>query len=396
MRIAIFWRLTSGYAIILILFVALSSYSIIQLGQISSTARDALGIDNRMIGYQEKLTDIFLSEVRYAGKFIITHTGSLHEQFLQFKSDFLRYMGEMQLQAAAPDLKARLSRVEELHLRYQDLFDQEVRYVKAGQSYAESRFQQEKEKVLESVLGELDRLKRQLQKNLQDKLETMERAGRAARTIAGVTTLVLFGLSIALSFFISKGITTPLSKLRRITMEEHEENLNSASDFARIPEIQELSEALHNAKTELQKAAETNAHFVDSITEQFTIPLISLKKRLNYLNEELSEKVTADQKITFEVLTLETERLIQRCTELHPLSAVPFDARGTNKQAAPPYLWDTVPSTNAFRKRDSSLRVSLMERTKAGAARVGNLLAIPWNAMSHSIKILASGKARKQ
>ena len=323
MRLSIFWRLTSGYAIILSLFVGISSYSIIQLGRLSSTAREALDMDSRLIGYQEKLTDIFLSEVRYAGKFIITRSGSLHEQFLQFKTDFLRDMGESQLLATAPDVKARLSRVEELHLRYQNLFDQEVRYVRAGQRYAESRFQQEKEKVLESVLGELDRLKRQLQRNLHDKLETMERVGHVARTIAGLTTLVLFGLSVALSFVISKSITTPLSKLKHITMHESDENLNCASDLARIPEIQEVCDALHSSKRKLQKAAETNAHFVDTVNEQFTIPLISLQKRLDYLNEQLADKITADQKVTFEVLAGETKRLIQHCTELHPVPALP-------------------------------------------------------------------------
>ncbi|HXV84936.1 MAG TPA: hypothetical protein VEG60_34255 [Candidatus Binatia bacterium] len=322
MRLSIFWRLTAGYAIILILFVGISSYSIIQLGRSSSTAREALDVDSRLIGYQETLTDVFLSEVRYARKFIITRTGSLYEQFHQFRTDFLRYMGESQMLATAPDVKDRLSRVAEFHLRYQDLFDQEVRYVKAGQPYAESRFQQEKDKVLESVLGELDRLKRQLQKNLHDKLETMERVGHVARTIAGVTTLILFGLSVVLSFVISKSITTPLSNLKRILMNETQETLNSVSDLARIPEIQELRDALHNSKRKLQKTAEMNAHFVDTINDQFIIPLISLKKRLSYLNDDLAETITADQKITLEVLAEETERLIQRCTELHSVPAL--------------------------------------------------------------------------
>ena len=185
-------------------------------------------------------------------------------------------------------------------------------------------FNKRKKRFLESALGELDRLKRQVQKNLHDKLETMERVGRAARTIAGLTTLVLFGLSVALSFVISKSITTPLSKLKRITMDETEETLNSVPDLARIPEIQELRDALHNSKRKLHKMAKTNAHFVDTINEQFTIPLISLKRRLGYLHEELAEKITADQKITLEVLAGETERLIQRCTELHPVPTLPF------------------------------------------------------------------------
>jgi methyl-accepting chemotaxis protein len=134
----------------------------------------------------------------------------------------------------------------------------------------------------------------------------------------------LFGLSVALSFVISKSITTPLSKLKRITMDETEETLNSVPDLASIPEIQELRDALHDSKRKLQKTANTNAHFVDTINEQFTIPLISLKKRLGYLHEELAEKITVDQKTTLEVLAGETERLIQRCTELHPVPALRF------------------------------------------------------------------------
>jgi predicted nuclease with TOPRIM domain len=95
-------------------------------------------------------------------------------------------------------------------------------------------------------------------------------------------------------------------------------------DLASIPEIQELRDALHDSKRKLQKTANTNAHFVDTINEQFTIPLISLKKRLGYLHEELAEKITVDQKTTLEVLAGETERLIQRCTELHPVPALRF------------------------------------------------------------------------
>src|SRR5215813_12082707 len=145
----------------------------------------------------------------------------------------------------------------------------------------------------------------------------MGRVGHIARTISGLTTLVLVGLSVALSFVIGKSITTPLSKLKHITMHESEENLNCASDLARIPEIQEVCDALHSSKRKLQKAAEMNSLFVETINEQLTIPLVSLQKWVNYLNDQLGDKITADQKVTLEVLTGETKRLMQRCTELH-------------------------------------------------------------------------------
>ena len=77
MRIPIFWRLLFGYSAILLLSVGLSTYSIIQLGGLSTTARAALDTDSRRIGNVEKLTDALLSEVRYAGRFIITHAEEL-------------------------------------------------------------------------------------------------------------------------------------------------------------------------------------------------------------------------------------------------------------------------------------------------------------------------------
>ena len=52
--------------------LGVAAYSIVQLGSLSGTARAALDIDNRMMAYQETLTDAFLSEVRYAGRFLIT------------------------------------------------------------------------------------------------------------------------------------------------------------------------------------------------------------------------------------------------------------------------------------------------------------------------------------
>lgn len=392
MQIPIFWRLISGYALILLLSVGVSAYSVVQLGSLSGTARLALDTDNRMISAQEKLTDAFLSEVRYAGKFVITHTASLHEQFRQFKNDFTGYMSEIKSLAASPHTKVRLSRVEELHQRYQDLFDREVRYIKAGQPYAESRFRQEREKVLESALGELERLKRQLHKNLNDKLETIDTAARAARTGSAAATLLLLGLGIALSVAVSKSITRPLARLKRTTLEQTEHDGRSTSESYRIPELTELSDALCIARRTLREAAETNKVFVHGIAEQFVTPLISLKRRLSYLESELTEKTTAEQRTTFQVLAEETERLIQRCPTLQTL-AKEHETPNKQEQMSSSSVEESIPWTDRTRKR---CREELFPRIQAAAVRAAGLIAGPWNALSHSIRTAASGKSKKQ
>lgn len=392
MQIPIFWRLISGYALILLLSVGVSAYSVVQLGSLSGTARLALDTDNRMISAQEKLTDAFLSEVRYAGKFVITHTASLHEQFRQFKNDFTGYMSEIKSLAASPDTKVRLSRVEELHQRYQDLFDREVRYIKASQPYAESRFRQEREKVLESALGELERLKRQLHKNLNDKLETIDTAARAARTGSAAATLLLLGLGVALSVAVSKSITRPLARLKRTTLEQTEHDGRSTLESYRIPELTELSDALCIARRSLREAAETNKVFVHGITEQFVTPLISLKRRLSYLESELTEKSTAEQRTTFQVLAEETERLIQRCSTLQTL-AKGHENPNKQEQMSSSSVEESIPWTDRTRKR---CRDELSPRIQAAAVRAAGLIAGPWNALFHSIRTAASGKSKKQ
>jgi CHASE3 domain sensor protein len=391
--IPIFWRIISGYALILLLSVGVLSYSIVRLGWLSGTARSALDTDYGMIAYQEKLTDALLSEVRYAGRFIIHRAPSLHEQFRQFKNDFSGYMSEINSLAAAPEIKTRLSGVEELHLRYHELFDQEVRYIKAGQPYAESRFQQEKEKVLESALGELERLKRQLHKNLNDKLETIDTAARSARTDAAIATLLLLALGIALSLAISKSITRPLANLKRVTEEAAGQESAPGSEFYRIPEIQELSDALDTARERLREAAKANRAFVYTITEQFVMPLLSLKKRLRYLQVELTEKVTAEQGTAFDVLADETERLIKRCAQLPGLPAEQVEKPKLKEPAHGSRDEQSLPRQNIGGKRYWG---GFHGRMEAMGGRAARLLAEQWNAISHSIRTLASGRAKKR
>jgi len=223
MGIPIFWRLILGTMGILFLSVAACLYSIIQLGTLSRTARAALDGDQRMINFQEGLTDAFLSEVRYGGKYIITHTEGRHEQLRQFKNDFARYLAELKSLMQSDEIAASLSRIEQFHLQYHELFDREVGYIRANQTYAQSRYQQERDKVFESALGELERLKTMLQTNLQHKLQGIDRAARSARQIGILTTIVITLLGALFSLKISRSIAAPLKQLE----------LSTATDFTK-------------------------------------------------------------------------------------------------------------------------------------------------------------------
>ena len=208
--ISIFWRLVLSHVGILLLSGAACFYSIMQLGALSGAARSALDTHQRMIAYQEGLTEAFLSEVRYGGKYLISHSDARYDQLLQFKREFVNDL-EI-LKRFGQSESSSLSTIEHLHDQYHELFDREVTYVRANQNYAQSRYQQERDKLVESTVGELDLLKAQLRARLRNKLENLDQAARTAREIASATTLIVLILGILISLTVSRTMEASVVK----------------------------------------------------------------------------------------------------------------------------------------------------------------------------------------
>jgi CHASE3 domain sensor protein len=200
MSLSIFWRLILSHLGILLLAGAACLYSIIQLGSLTGIARSALDSNHRMIDYQEGLTDSFLSQVRYGGKYLLTHADGRHEQMQQFKKDFNEYLERLKALGPSGQIIQSITQVERFYRSYHELFDREVEYIQRKQNYAQSRFQQERDKIVESAINELDGLKALVRTKLQEALEGIEHGARTSRRIAIGTTLfvVIFGTLLAL------------------------------------------------------------------------------------------------------------------------------------------------------------------------------------------------------
>jgi hypothetical protein len=216
MTIPTFWRLVLSHLGILLLSGAACLYSIVQLGSVSGSARSALVTSQQVIAYEEALIDAFLSQVRYGGKYLITHTEGRREQLLQFKKDFVNYLDLLKQLEQSESVGASLSRLERLHEQYHELFDREAAYIRAHQNYAQTRYQQERDKIVENTLDELQLLKAQLRATLQGKLENIERGARTARRIAIITTLVVLVFGTLFSLKVSKSLNASLSEASAI------------------------------------------------------------------------------------------------------------------------------------------------------------------------------------
>ena len=184
-------RFVISYSAMLTFMVAVSTYSIIQLGRLSAAAHIAVSIEQRMIDQADGLADAFLSEVRYGGKFSVTQAAVHYEQYKEFKADFERRMDQLKALATSADAVQRLSQTEEYHAQYQQLFEREVEYIKKNQPYAESRYREEKERLVDYLLREHAAFKSNLEKSLQHRIGYIEKAAQESQNFTLAATLLL-------------------------------------------------------------------------------------------------------------------------------------------------------------------------------------------------------------
>ena len=208
-------RFIVSYSTMLALMVAVSGYSVMQLGKLSAAAHVAINVEQTMIAETNRLADAFLSEVRYAGKFSATQAPVHYEQYKQFRADFDRSMLRLKSLAASDEAMQRLSRAEEYHAQYQQLFAREVEYLKAKQPYAETRYREERERLVDYLLREHEALKSNLEESLQQRIGYVEQTARANQRFTSIATLLLAIFGIVFGFWLVGGLPAGLKAQSR-------------------------------------------------------------------------------------------------------------------------------------------------------------------------------------
>jgi hypothetical protein len=316
MGLSLFWRLSLGYATVLVLSLATSIYAIVQLGVLSQTARGALDGDYRTLAQQEALTDAFLSEVRYGGKYLLTQSPASFEQFRQFKADSLRQLQALKTSGHSSEIATKLARLEQLHQSYHTLFDQEAGYLKAGQPHAQSRYQKERDKLVDIILRELAQLKDQMESMLHNKLTRLSSTADKARIIAITSTLLLLMIGAVWSLKLSRNVTKPLAILTE-RFRSNEPLETGTLVLSSIPEIQELAVVLADRKRQLLLATEDNAEKVGKITEDLGAKIGALKRQLGEIKDG-SESMTAEQgRVLIDRMSSEIDNLLRHYARLN-------------------------------------------------------------------------------
>jgi two-component system sensor histidine kinase GlrK len=321
MKLTIFSRLVIGYLAIFILAMAVIIYAISQLRQLENISHSILSVDIGVLTYDQKLTDILLSLIRYEKKFVVDNDVELYDQFLMKKDEFDFNLKQVVMIADVPETKKLLNNVEKYFQRYQSLFDIEVEFLKAGQEYPVANYKKEKELAVNGILDNLKQLKTHSQGSTYNKIKKLGEAEVNASKVAIVMGLISLVTGIVISIFITINITRPLSEIKKRTGEIARGDFPDDLKLESPPEITELANAFNIMCAKLKQIDKLKSDFFSLMSHELRTPLTTIKEGTNLMIEGMENgKSSGKQKRLLTIISEESNRLINLVNSLLDLS----------------------------------------------------------------------------
>ena len=319
MRLSLFSRLILGYLAVFALVIAVSLYALQELQHFDDITQSILDRDNRILDYEKKLADSFLSQVRYERKFIIAKDQALYREFLKFKGDFEGYLDEA-LGVADPKLASLLNQVKQDYDHYHELFDKETVQIKAHREYPQGWYAREKNQITDRILESLEQLQAARQQGTYNKVRELADAGARAREAAVTITITSLLFILILSLLIARSITRPISVLKNKTREIAKGRFEGDLHLSSPPEIGELAASFNLMCRRLSELDKLKSDFFASMSHELRTPLTSIKEGTGLLLEGVGGATTEKQRKLLTILAEESNRLISLVNSLLDLS----------------------------------------------------------------------------
>jgi two-component system, NtrC family, sensor histidine kinase GlrK len=319
MRLTLFSRLILGYLAVFALVIAVSLYALRELRRFDDITQSILERDNRILDYEKKLADSFLSQVRYERKFVIAKDQALYREFLKFKGDFERDLNEA-LGIADPKLGVVLNQVKQNYERYLELFAKEIVQIKAHREYPQGWYNREKNQITDGILGLLETLQAERQQVTYNKVRELADAGARAHKAAITITIASLLFILILSLLIARSITRPISVLKNKTREIAKGRFEGDLRLSSPPEIGELAASFNFMCRKLGELDRMKSDFFASMSHELRTPLTSIKEGTGLLLEGVGGATTERQRKLLTILAEESNRLIGLVNSLLDLS----------------------------------------------------------------------------
>ena len=319
MRLSLFSRLTFGYLAIFLTVALAGAYAVIQLREFRGLTESILKVDNRILDHEKMLADLLLAQSRAEQKFAITRDEAWYLQFVQLKIDFQRRLENafaLQDSAAAPVLQS----IARDFGRYEAIVNDEARLVRANRRYPQAQYKQDKDALIDSMLGSFEQLRLNQQQLTYVKIGDLAIAADHAQEVSALISIGCLLAIVLLSLLITKSITRPIGLLKSKTREIANGNFEGRLMVRSPPEIGELAAAINSMCEKLQEIDRLKADFFDSMSHELRTPLTSIKEGTGLLLDGVGGETTEKQRKLLGILAEESNRLISVVNSLLDLS----------------------------------------------------------------------------
>jgi two-component system, NtrC family, sensor histidine kinase GlrK len=318
--LTIFSRLMLSYLALLAMATGVSTYSILQLGQVREITHSIILLDNQLLELHKNMADALLSASRYERNITIMRDPALYDNFLTTKDDFERYLTEALALADSLEVQEVLVSLEARHLAYQAIFAEEVALLKAGSAYSEDYYRDEKEQMLNQALAEMAQMRTLVQQSIFRKIRNLDAAGIEAHTVAMGITAVALLVGVLLSISITRSITVPLSRMKKKTGEIAAGVLEADLELPSPPEIGALAQSFNIMCAKLKEVDRMKSDFFSLMSHELRTPLTSIREGTNLFLEGQGGEVTKKQRKLLTIISEESNRLIGLVNSLLDLS----------------------------------------------------------------------------
>jgi two-component system, NtrC family, sensor histidine kinase GlrK len=319
-RLSIFSRLIIVYCVIILLVTAVSIFAILKLHEFNAGTRHIISVDSRILDYEEDLSRIVLSQIRYEKKYVITRDPSFYDQVLATRAEFNSELSQLLSIVDTPAKKEMAQRLKASYERYQNLIDGEVERLKARRPYGQKWYEREKEKATDDVLEALETLETYSRKDIYLRMKLLREGANSARRFALIMSVAALGFVVGTSFLITRSITTPLKLLMGQTREISNGIFKCDLRISSPPEMAELARAFNSMCEKLTVVDKMKSDFFSAMSHELRTPLTSIREGTSLLMEGVAGETTEKQKKLLTIISVESRRLISLVDSLLDLS----------------------------------------------------------------------------
>ena len=314
-------KIATGYAILILLIVAVFSYQLALIHQMQTITRDLGGLNFRSALLSLELLRDLEQVKEFTQKLFATGGDPGYAgQLAEMRSSFSLSLVELRELELSPTEHAEADRLALLWEQSSRSWTNAVAALQGGNTQRAEAELGEQIAILDSMQVQSQALIRASRLAIVDQVAVSEAAAQRSQTIALLTALLALLVSITVSIWIVRSISRPLHRLTEGTHAVAQGQFTYKLDVEGSDELSELAHDFNLMTRRLIELDQMKKDFVSHASHELKTPLASMQETIRLLLDEIPGPLNPQQRQLLELNLQSGGRLSRLIANLLDLS----------------------------------------------------------------------------